>query len=265
VIVIAVVVALVLRGGRGKAVTGGEDTDFPYVWTVNKNGTIAMEIDRAAAPGYLWTSGSVSQMEVAVSQDASESKTRFTLTPKEQGRCVLAFRLQREDDPEDCIFEITALTDTAFDGKTLTASFLNISGRSLPGVTHGGEGTLCPYMLRLDEDGDMMVIVADMEPAADDEEEEEVIEDAGQEKKPEGWQCETGDEAIVEYLGLVESEEYKVFYLRAGTTAGRTRVRIWKVETGTELTIEFELSEDGTLLPVEHSIRMGSVSADTEG
>ena len=54
-ILIAVVVALIVRGGRGKPVSGGEDTPYPYTWTANRNGSVTLVLDRAAAPGYIWS------------------------------------------------------------------------------------------------------------------------------------------------------------------------------------------------------------------
>jgi len=264
-IVIAIVAALIIRGGRGKPVAGGEDTPYPYTWAANKNGSVTLLADRAAAPGYIWVSASdVPQMEIAVKQDVPEGKTQFNLTPKEAGRYVLEFRLQREKDPDDCIFEWTALSDVAYDGKTMRASLLSVSGRRLVGVTRGGENTLCPYQIRQDEDGDLMVVITDMEPVSEEEEEED-SEDGGQEKKLEGWQCEPGDESVAECLGTIRNGENTVVYLRAGTIPGRTQVRIWKIETGTELTIEFELDENGALLPLEHSIRQGGAPAEAEG
>ena len=257
-IVIAVVVALIVRGGRGKPISGGEDTPYPYTWTANRNGSVTLVLDRAAAPGYFWTaSTAIPEMGIAAKQDVPEGKTQFTLTPKEAGRYVLEFRLQRENDPEDCIFAWTVLSDASFDGKTMRASLLSLSGRRLAGVARGGEDTLCPYQIRQDEDGDLMVIITDMEP---DEEEEETDEE-DLDKKPTGWQCEPADEAVAEYLGLIMDDETVTVYLRGGTTPGRTRVRIWKVETGTELTVELELDENGALVPLEHSIRQGSAPA----
>ena len=262
VIVIAVVLALILRGSRGKPISGGEDTPYPYSWIAGKNGVITLEVDRAAAPGFIWTSyEEVPQLEVSAKQDVTEGKTQFTLTPKASGRYVLEFRLQREKDPDDCIYALTALSDVTYDGKTLKASLLSVSGRRLPGVVRGGEDTLCSYLLRQDEDGDLMIVIRDMEPVSE-EEEEASSEAAGQEKKLEGWQCEPGDESVAEYLGTVRNDEYTIVYLRAGTNPGRTRVRIWKIETGTELTIELELDENGALLPLEHSIRQGSAAAE---
>ena len=260
-IVIAVVVALIVRGGRGKPVAGGEDTPYPYTWAANRNGSVTLVLDRAAAPGYIWTVAAIPEMEIAARQGVPEGKTQFTLTPREAGRYVLEFRLHRENDPDDCIYELAALSEAAFDGRTTRASLLSLSGRRLPGVVRGGEDTLCPYLMRLDADGDLMFVIRDME-SVPEEDGETGEDDAGQEKKPAGWQCETGDEAVVEYLGLIEDEETTVFYLRAGTTPGRTRVRIWKTETGTELTVEFEVDEDGALLPLEHSIHVGGAPAD---
>ena len=262
-ILIAVVVALIVRGGRGKPVSGGEGTPYPYTWTANRNGSVTLVLDRAAAPGYIWSaSTAIPEMGIAAKQDVPEGKTQFTLTPKEAGRYVLEFRLQRENDPEDCIFELSALSEATFDGKTTRGNLLSLSGRRLPGIVRGGEDTLCPYLMCQDPDGDLMVVIHDMETVPEEDGETEDSDDAGQEKKPEGWQCETSDETIVEYLGQIKDEETTALYLRAGTASGRTRVRIWKIETGTELTVEFEVDEDGALLPLEHSIRMGSAPTE---
>ena len=257
VIAAAVVAALIIRGSRGRPVAGGEDTPYPYTWTASRNGSVTIELDRAAAPGYVWAPAApAAQMEIAEKQNAPEGKSQFILTSKEEGRCVLEFRLQRADDPDDCVFVLSALAATEFDGRRMSLSLLKLSGRRMAGVVRGGEDTLCPYMLRQDEDGDTVVLIMDMEtiPESDQDEDDE---EAGGIKKPAGWQCEPGDESVVEYLGMIEDGENTAVYLRGGTNPGRTLVRIWRIETGTELTIEFELDGNGALLPLEHSIRMG--------
>ena len=131
-IVVAVVAALLLRGSRSKPVTGGEDTPYPYTWAAGKNGSVILAVDRTAAPGYLWLpAAETRQLDISVTQDAQQGKTQFILTPQEAGRCVLEFRLQREDDPEDCIYQLSALSNTDFDGKNMTTSLLGISSRPI--------------------------------------------------------------------------------------------------------------------------------------
>lgn len=260
-IVAAVVAALLLRGSRGKPVTGGEDTPYPYTWAAGKNGSVILEVDRTAAPGYLWLPAAAPrQMDISVMQDAQEGKTQFTLTPLEAGRCVLQFRLQRPEDPDDCIYELSALSNTDFDGKRMTASLLSVSSRPLLGLVRGGEGTLCPYTLRQDEDGDVVVYLTDMEP--------ELPEDAeasgdGTDKKEGAWQCVSDNQGVLEFMGAILSDEGVAFYLRPGAEPGEAQVRMWKTETGTELRMDFALDESGMLLLLSHELKTGSLPAGT--
>ena len=260
-LVVAAVAALILRGSRGKPAAGGEDTPYPYTWASGKNGSVTLLVDRAAAPGYLWLPAAESrQMEVAVRQDAQTGKTEFTLTPREAGRSVLQFRLQREDDPGDCIFELTALSNTDFDGRNMTTKLMSVSSRPLLGVVRGGEGTLCPYMLREDDDGDVVVFIQDMEPEPSEEEDASKTETDDTE---EAWQCASENQAVAEFLGTIRSDEGIAFYLRPGTAPGTTRVRMWKPETGTELIMDFALDESGSFSLLSHELKIGGSPAGT--
>ena len=260
-IVVAAVAALLLRGSRGKPVSGGEDTPYPYTWTAGKNGSVILVVDRTAAPGYLWLPDTETrQLDISVTQDAQEGKTQFTLTPLEAGRCVLQFRLQRSDDPSDCIYELSALSNTDFDGKSMKASILSVSSRPLLGVVRGGEGTLCPYTLRQDEDGDVVVFLADMEPGLPEDTE---ASEAGTDKEEDAWQCASDNQGVLEFMGAIRSDEGVAFYLRPGAEPGEAHVRMWKTETGTELILVFSLDESGMLLLLSHELKAGSLPAGT--
>jgi hypothetical protein len=259
-VVLVVVIALVVRGSRTKPVTGGEGTDYPYVWTVNKNGSLSLEIDRAAAPGFQWVEeGSNALLTVTAEQDSANGKTRFTLTPKTVGRAVLVFSLQREEDESDRIFELAALAEVAEDGKKVKTSLLSVSGKPLFGVLRGGEETICPYFIRMDDDGDLMIGIRT---AALPQEPPET-EDGETDDKDWGWQCVCDDEAVAEVLGVIGDEETTVAYLRPGTTPGTARVRMADSVSGTEFTAELELSEDGSIRFLSHSIRTDAAPADT--
>ena len=250
VVVIAVVIALIVRGGRGKAVTGGEDTSFPYTWTAGKNGVVTLELDRSAAPGYLWTAaetGTQAQMSVAAAQE--DGRTRFTLTPSGAGRSVLLFTLHREDSEADCIYELSVLAETADSGNSLRSSLLSIAGRPRQGVVTGGEDTDYPYMIFTDEDGDLVVTVTDRTPVSEETEEtDETV------KKEEGWICVSEDESIAEVLGIVEGEAVTAAYLRSGPEAGTVLVRMTDSAGGTELLLELEADVGGSLLVRTHRL-----------
>ena len=260
VIAAAVVIALIVRGGRGKPVSGGEGTAYPYAWVVNRNGSVSLEIDRAAAPGYLWVeSGADALLAVTAEQDSANGKTRFTLTPRTEGRTVLVFSLQREEDESDRIFELAALAEVAGDGKKLKANLLSVSGKPLFGVVRGGEETVCPYTIRMDDDGDLMIGIWT---AALPRELPET-EDDGTDDKDSGWQCFSDDESVAAVLGVITGEEMTVAYLRPGTTPGTTRVQMTDSVSGTEFTAELALAEDGSIRFLSHSIRTDAGPADT--
>lgn len=260
-VVLVVAVALIVRGGRGKPRTGGEGTAYPYVWTENKNGSVTLEIDRASAPGFVWAeSGSNTLLTVAAEQDEPDGKTRFTLTPLESGRAVLLLILHRETDESDRIFELAILAEVTDTGKQLKTSLLSFGGKTLFGVVRGGEDSICPYFIRMDEDGDLMIAV---QTAALLQELPETEDETENDKKEEGWQCFSDNETVAAVLGVIANEEMAAAYLRPGTEPGKTQVRMTDSISGTELTAEFELREDGSLTILNHGIRAGTAAADT--
>ena len=257
----AVAVALIVRGGRGKPRTGGEDTAYPYIWTENKNGSVTLEIDRASAPGFVWAeSGANNLLTVAAEQDETNGKTRFILTPLESGRAVLLLTLHREKDESDRIFELAVLAEVADTGKQLKMRLLSFGGKPLFGVVRGGEDTICPYFIRVDEDGDLMIAV---QTAALLQELPETEEETESGNKEEGWQCFSDNETVAAVLGVITNEEMATAYLRPGTEPGKALVRMTDSISGTELTAEFELSEDGSLTILNHDILAGTAVADT--
>ncbi|MBR2716141.1 MAG: hypothetical protein IKP17_05075 [Oscillospiraceae bacterium] len=272
VIVAVAVIALIVRGGRGKPVTGGTDTDYPYTWAAGKNGSLVLEIDRSAAPDCLWIPvGEDSRTTVETAQE--EGRTRFTLVPQEAGRSVLHFALCRSGNETDRIYELSALTETTREGKALSSAVLSISGRPLQGTVTGGEGTDYPYLVFTDADGDLVVTVTDESPVPEEEEEDkeahtdETPDEAGEapeeeaeyvyEKPDEGWTCVSENEAVAAVLGVITRDNTAAAYLRAGAGTGTTLVRMSDSVSGTEIVLE--LTSDGSsLLLLDHSLRMGN-------
>lgn len=257
VVLIAAAIALIVRGGRGTPVNGGGDTNYPYTWTVGKDGSILLELDRSAAPGYRWIAAEgETQMSVSVQQDDAAGRTRFTLTPQGEGRTVLTFRLCRPGDEADRIYVLSALAETALDGRSLRSTLLSVSGRPLQGTVRGGEGTDFPYLVYTDADGDLVLAVTDNRPVPEEEEEETGETGQNGEKKEEGWSCVSENEAVAEVLGVIARENTAAAYLRAGADTGAVLVHMADSVSGTEIILELEADGSGALILLDHSLRV---------
>ena len=228
VIVIAVVLALILRGSRGKPVVGGEDTPYPYSWAAGKNGAVTLELESAAAPGYRWTApASDASVTVTENQNGDGDRSVFTLTPLAAGRTVLVFLLEGED-AADCIYERSVLVEIADDGKSLKGSLIGVSGRELLGVVSGGENSPWPYTVRQDADGDVMITV----PAG-------------------AWTCVSENEAVAAVLGVLTHDETAVAFVRPGE-AGIALVHLSEEASGAEITLGFHVDDAGIITLAEH-------------
>lgn len=255
IILIAAALALFFRGG-GKKYTGGEETPYPYTWRAGKNGVISLELDRSAAPGYVWTAADAGQlMSVAESQDAENSRTLFTLMPQAAGRSVLVFALQREGDAEDRIYEISALAETDESGRSLSSALLSISGKPLLGTVRGGEGTNYPYLVRMDEDGDLLIAIAD-NASSQEETEPEGGDAVSADSKDTRWQCTSENESIAEVLGVITQETGAAAYLRSGSQPGAVRVCMTDSVSGTQLILELETDGNGEFRLLSHSLNI---------
>lgn len=260
VILIAAVIALIVRGSRESSVAGGMDTDYPYTWASGKDGSILLEIDRSAAPGYRWIAAEgETQMSVSEQQDDAAGKTRFTLSPREEGRTVLTFRLCRPGDETDRIYVISALAETTVSGKSLRSALLSVSGRPLQGTVRGGEETDYPYLLYTDADGDLVLVVTDNRPVPEEEEEMTDKPEDSSEKKDEGWSCVSENEAVAQVLGVITRENTAAAYLRAGSEPGSVLVRMADSVSGTEIVLELEADGSGALMLLDHSLHVTDI------
>ena len=194
-------------------------------------------------------------MSVAESQDSENGRTLFTLTPQAAGRTVLVFTLQREDDAADRIYELSALAETSESGRSLSSALLSLSGKPLLGTVRGGEDTAYPYLVRMDEDGDLLIAIADN---TSPPEETEPVDGDGEraDQKDAGWQCTSEDESIAEVLGVITRETGAAAYLRGGSQPGTVRVRMTDSVSGTELVLELETDGSGGIRLLSHSLNI---------
>ena len=243
VIAVVAAAALLLRGGRVRPVTGGEDTAYPYTWVVNKNGSISLELDQSAAPGYVWTAPEENGIfAVTLEPNTEGERTRFTLTPQREGRNMLVFALEGAEDEADRIFELSVLAEVTREGKGFTGNLLGISGRRLTGVVRGGEDSPYPYTIYTDKDGDLCILITTPNPAE--------AEDEGEPNKDGDWQIASDKPEAAQPLGIMQADDAIAAYVRPGTLPGRAEVRVYNLRTGAELCFILERGEDGTLIPV---------------
>lgn len=265
IIIAAIVAALIIRGSRGETFTGGEDTPYPYNWTVNKDGTIRLEVDRSAAPGYLWavsyestgiqilSEGSADASEasilptLSIKPDAKQANdtSAFLLTPMASGRAVLLLDLQNEGDESDLIYRITILTEVLEEKDALQASLISVSGAQQQSILRGGQDTPYPYMAGMDNSGDLVIVISKSENGQESD-----TTDLSRMQ----WECTIDNESIATSLGVLCEEDAVVAHVRAGEEVGQCAVRVSAKNPEVEIVLECEVREDGSFLVVNHYI-----------
>lgn len=273
VIIGAVVAALFIRGSRGETFTGGEDTPYPYNWTVNKDGTVRLEVSRSAAPGYLWAvsyestgiqflsaesdgasaeSSNFSTLTIKPDKKQADDTSAFILTPTASGRAVLLLDLQREDDEVDLIYEMTILTEVLEENGSLQANLISVSGAEQQGVLRGGQDTPYPYMAGQSDSGELIIVVT--KPKSEQGSETAETTDAANDLTKLSWECTSDNEAIATALGVLYDDEGVIAYVRAGEETGQCTVRMSAKSVGVEIVFECDVREDGTIFITSHGI-----------
>ena len=258
---IAVVITLLLRG-RTAVLSGGGDTPYPYTWTVNKDGTATLELDRSAAPGYVWRQdGSAPAVSVAPAAGQA-GQDRFLLTPEGQGRFMLTFSLRNPEDESDRIYELTFLSEAEEQKGQLRAVPASVVGKAIQGTVRGGGETEFPYTIQTDGDGDLTITVLLPEEPEEPEDSTELREDeepAGEEEEgpTSDWQCSSGDEGVALPLGIIYTDTEVVCYFRPGPEAGTVTLRVTEAISGVCVTAECENAPEGSLQVLSHSVSLG--------
>ena len=162
VLLIIILAALFLRGNNGIVYTEGEDTPYPYSWSVNKKGELTLDITKPE--GYTWRAGSIDPRTLNVQRPEKQPNgvSRFVFTPQEAGRFVPVFTLVHTEDAEDAIYEWRLLMDSAAvtENETQTAGPLSVvsgTGTALEGKIRSGEEEAVAFVVRTDAAGSMTV------------------------------------------------------------------------------------------------------------
>ena len=245
VVLLTVAVALIIRGERGETFTGGEDTLYPYAWSIERDGSILLEIDQSASPGYSWTA---TREEAGISVEKTrtqrEGKARFSIKPTYAMRSTVTFRLVPDGGEGDAIYEMTLLLESLPEGEKLVSGLLGVNSQPLQETVTGGEDSSFPYFIRMDEDGDLTISVSEIKA---DSEETLFSSDSI-------WECVSDNEEIAEVIGVISEGGATTAYIRPGLTAGTCTVCMSEVISGTEIIVECENGGNRSLVAVDHTL-----------
>ena len=266
-----VAAALLLRGGKAAKVTGGEDTPYPYTWTVNKTGAVTLELDCAAAPGYAWEAEETPwQLRPSAEAKTKDGKTVFTLTPAGEGRATLRFVLRNTDEPADRIYELTFLAEITQETDRLHALPVSAAGHVTQGAVRGGDGSAYSYVIGSDADGDLYITVT--LPQVVDEELNALYEQLRQQleageitvedvlemdlplpERNSDWDLEASNEQAARPMGVIDGDDQVSAYFRPGEETGAVTLRLFDRVTGDTITVECE-NNGGTLIVLSHTL-----------
>ena len=260
VLLIAVVVALILRGKNKTEIHKlGEDSLYPFTWQLNADGSILLELPHENAPAYRWvlTNGeTLNALDAVREEKESNNTTRFTLTAREEGRNLLelSLRLQSEVAPAepsdgekvpeqlreaDSLYQLTLLTEFIREDGKLKGTILNYSGLRRQTELTGGAGSANPYRIYA-RDGKRLTVAVKISPVETD------------------WSCEilSGQDSVTEEGVIYQSGEV-LLQLRAGLAPGESELVFSSEAAAAELRLRLTYAPEGALLVTDHSAQFG--------
>lgn len=260
VLLIAVVVALILRGKNKTEIHKlGEDSLYPFTWQLNADGSILLELPHENDPAYRWvlTNGeTLSALDAVREEKESNNTTRFTLTAREEGRNLLELSLQLQSEeapaepsdgekvPEqlreaDSLYQLTLLTEFVREDGKLKGTILNYSGLQRQTELTGGADSANPYRIYA-RDGKRLTVAVKISPVETD------------------WSCEilSGPDSVTEEGMIYQSGEV-LLQLRAGLAPGESELVFSSEAAAAELRLRLTYAPEGALLVTEHSAQYG--------
>lgn len=260
VLLIAVVVALILRGKNKTEIHKlGEDSLYPFTWQLNADGSILLELPHENDPAYRWvlTNGeTLSALDAVREEKESNNTTRFTLTAREAGRNLLELSLQLQSGeapaepsdgekvPEqlreaDSLYQLTLLTEFVREDGKLKGTILNYSGLRRQTELTGGAGSANPYRIYA-RDGKRLTVAVKISPVETD------------------WSCEilSGQDSVTEEGVIYQSGEV-LLQLRAGLAPGESELVFSSEAAAAELRLRLTYAPEGALLVTEHAAQYG--------
>ena len=243
VLLLAVIVALLLRGSKGEIHTGGEQTDYPFRWSLKSDGSVELTVPHEDAPESRWVlkDGEESLPALRVTREEGENDgTVFLLHPETEGRALFTLTLTGQGENAAKSYEMKLLAEVTPGEKGLSAALLNASGVRCQAELRGGEDSENPYRLYTDEDG---VLILSVEIASEYETD---------------WDYEilSGEESL-ELLGVLSEEDRVNAYLEAGEAPGAAELVLRSVNAAAEIRLSLEAKADGSLWVLSHEASYG--------
>ena len=161
VMLLVLAVMLLLRGRGDAGFNSEKGAPYPYAWTENDDGTIALTLDGSAVEGGAWAVGSADgSMVTAALGETKRGKTAATLTPVSEGRETVTFSLLRG---EDRLAEASFTVDVErTESSGYAATVLSHGERVFQETVRGGDEAY-PFTVRADDEGGLTVSIADTE------------------------------------------------------------------------------------------------------
>ena len=244
IIVVAVAVALIIRGRSGSRF-GNSDAPYPYSWVEKKDGTVKMTLETGDAANSAWslTAAEGAAAEVSVGKTGGK-KTSVTITPSEPGLTFVTFALMSGEE-RLAELSVTASVDNA--DEKLSASITSHRERAFQSVVRGGEETGHPFTVRADDEG-LTIFVEESEVTAED---------------GATWASDSTDTmtAYVSTIGV--SEGGLTIHLQARAD-GTAEVRVYSVRDNISFVFDVEVTDGQMLLTDSRTEPYETEEAETE-
>lgn len=149
-----------LRNAYEPVHRGGVNSPYPYSWTQKRSGAVQIELSSGGLQGYAWSVENWSESTLMVtSSGSSGAKTRFMVTPVQEGMGTLSFLLAREGKfPDEACRILFYLYVEPSHGKPRIVSGSGEQNLLSP-LSRGGKQVPCLWYT--DEEGSLNFIVED--------------------------------------------------------------------------------------------------------
>ena len=244
-LLIVLISAIFFRGSSEETVKGGEDTPYPFEWTMKSDGSCLVTVSRPKDGGASWElslENEQNRFVRAEKKSGGKKEDSFLMTPLEEGSALICLVLTGDEAQTDVRYTTALRVDVAKDGETLRSSIGASVGK--PGITRveGGQDSENPYRISTERSGQLSIDVAG--PAQEYD-----------------WDGESSDENVAVFLGVTRSgsEWHAVF--GPGETPGECRIALFSDIANATIRATVVLDEDGRLSVTEHSAEYGEKDA----
>ena len=233
-LLIALILFLTSRKPRSEQFAGGEDTPWPYAWTQLSDGTLLVKPKGDIPAGYGWTVAQADAAIAAVSEQDSEGRTAFLLTPVGTGDSFFILALTGHEDEEDQLCRLIMTVEVSGEKKPKAA----VTGHRLEiveGILRGGEDLGTPYRVWTEEDGTLQLRLTDSAGAED-------------------WKLLVRTPSTLDSLGL-RREAGRVSAKLYSPAAGEMALVLYSPTRGLSLEVTGQADKEGNIRASAHEMR----------